>query len=56
MELVGIDQQHAYTHMLDIVLALRYHRKKQLLEDMRPTLVLMQDTFLSCCPDPHHSL
>ena len=35
LELVDLDQQHAYTHILDTVLSLSYHRKKQLLEDMR---------------------
>ena len=32
--------------MPDIILFFCYHRKTQLLEDMIPTFVLMQDTFL----------
>ena len=53
LELIDFDQQHAYTYVLDNVLYWCYHKKKQLLEDMRPTLVLMKDMFLSFCPNPH---
>ena len=50
---MDLDQQHAYTYVLGNVLYWRYHRKKQLLEDMRPTLVLIKDMFLSFCLNRH---